>query len=114
MSIRTLSLAALTLAALAPSISLAGPEDHALKACVNAFAATLPGASSPNVKLNYARHASSPLADYYAHEFTFTMQANNRKSNTTLAKVSCSATEQGTVTAMRTLRADAPVTLASR
>ena len=114
MSFRKLSLAALTIAALSPSISLAGAEDHALKACVHAFATSLSGTSEPTVKLNYARHASSPISDYYAHEFTFTLHANDPKSNAKLASVSCSATEQGTVIAMRTLRANEPVTLAAR
>ena len=114
MNIRKLSLTALALAALSPSISLAGAEDHALKACVSAFAASLPGIGTPAVKLNYARHASSALSDYYAQEYTFTMHANDPKTMTSLASVSCSATQQGTVIGMRTLSSSKAVTLAAR
>jgi predicted flavoprotein YhiN len=114
MNLRKLSLTALALAALSPSISSAGAEDHALKACVDAFAASIPGLGSPAVKVKYARYASSALADYYAHEYTFTMHANDPKTMTSLASVSCSATQQGTVTGMRTLSVSKAVTLAAR
>lgn len=114
MSFRKFSLAALTLAALSPSISHAGAEDHALKACVNAFAAGLPNSGTPSFKLRYARYARSPISDYYAREFTFTLRANDAKSRSKLASASCSATAQGTVIALRILQANEPVTLASR
>lgn len=119
MSLRKLSLTALAFAALSPSISLAGAEDHALKACVNAFAASLKGnvssTASPVVKLNYARAANSPISDFYAQEFTFTMRANDSKSKSPIAAVSCSATQNGTVLALRTLQTPADgVKFASR
>jgi hypothetical protein len=104
MIFRKLSLSAVTLAALVPSLSFAGAEEHALHACVNAFASTLSSNAAPIVKLNYSRGASSPMSDYYAHEYTFTLHANDPKTNARLSSVSCSATQQGTVLALRTIQ----------
>jgi hypothetical protein len=102
MTIRKVLLAAASIAAIAPAISYASPENSALKACAQAFASSLAGGSgSPTFKLKYRPDAPSPLAEYYsAHEYTFYLQANDPKTGSTLARATCSADTRGTVLAL--------------
>jgi hypothetical protein len=100
MHVRTLLIAVASLASLAPAVSNAGPETAALKTCTAAFASSLSvrGAASPTVKLNYRDgQASSTFAEYYTHEYTFFLKANDPKTGLVLAHATCSATTGGTL-----------------
>jgi hypothetical protein len=100
MNIRKLSLVIVTIAAIAPVIASASPEDAALNACVKAFANTIaaPGAAAPAFKLSYAqRHFVSPVTEYYARNYTFTMKAQNSRTGTAFASATCSADTRGSV-----------------
>jgi hypothetical protein len=119
MNIRNLSLAFASIVAVSPLVASASPEDAALNACVKAFASSIaaPGASTPAFKLNYAqRHFVSPVTDYYAHSFTFTMKAQNPKTGLAFASATCSASLRGDVLEFTSTAkpADSTTTFASR
>jgi hypothetical protein len=116
MNIRKLSLAILSIAAIAPVVASASPEDVALNACAKAFASTLAGGSSaPTYKVKYfdQRQFNSSVAGFYVRNYSFTMQAQDRKSGTALASATCSADTRGEVLAL-TPSATAQTTLAAR
>jgi hypothetical protein len=119
MNIRKLSLAIITIAAISPVVASASPEDAALNACVKAFASSIaaPGAAAPAFKVNYAqRHFVSPITDYYARNYTFTMKAQNPKTGTAFASATCSADTHGEVLEFTSTAkpADSATTLAAR
>jgi hypothetical protein len=99
MNIRKLSLAILTIAAIAPFVASASPEDVALNACAKAFATSIKtGADAPTFKLNYdQQHMNNSVAGFYVRNYTFTMQAQDRKTGTALASGTCSAYNRGEV-----------------
>jgi hypothetical protein len=102
MTIRKVLLAAASIAAISPAISHASPESSALKACAQAFAASLvSGPEKPAFKLRYHADAPGALADYYnSHDYTFYLQANDPKTGLTLARATCSANTRGAVLAL--------------
>jgi hypothetical protein len=99
MTIRKLLLAAVSIAAISPAICYASPENTALRACAQAFAASLgTGSSAPAFKLKYHSETGGALADYYRdHDYTFYLQARDPKTGSTLARATCSADTRGTV-----------------
>jgi hypothetical protein len=111
MHIRTLLIAAATLAALTPAVSNAGPESAALKTCTAAFASSLhtaKGTESPAVKLNYHSGApSSEIAEYYTRDYTFFLKANDPKTGLPMARAQCSATTAGTLLSLSAIPLDA-------
>jgi hypothetical protein len=116
MHVRTLLMTA-SLAALAPVISNAGPENAALKTCTAAFASSLSiqGTASPAVKLKYlAGPAASSFAEFYARDYTFTMKANDPKTGLALARATCSATTGGTLLSLSAIPTDTGKVLAAQ
>jgi hypothetical protein len=110
MHVRTLLIAATALAAVAPAVCNAGPESAALKTCTAAFASSLgvKGAAAPTVKLNYRDgQASSAFAEYYTHEYTFFLKANDPKTGLALARATCSATVGGALLSLSATAAEA-------
>jgi hypothetical protein len=99
MTIRKVLLAAASIAAIAPAISYASPENSALKACAQAFASSLAGgAAVPVVKVRYHSEPRSATVEYYSNrEYTFYLQANDPKTGSTLARATCSADVRGEV-----------------
>lgn len=117
MDFRTIALATAAVAALSPAISAANPTDAAMSACVQAFAAkiTVPGSETPAVRVNYAQHdAASPVLDYYARNFQFTMSARKVKSGTEFAQATCLADGRGVVLSFHTKNVDEVTKVASR
>jgi Tfp pilus assembly protein PilW len=115
MNIRKLSLAILSIAAIAPVVASASPENVALNACAKAFATSIKpaGSSAPTFKLNYDQHMNNSVAGYYVRNYTFTMQAQDRKTGTALARGTCSADDRGEVLEL-TSSATAGASLAAR
>jgi hypothetical protein len=116
MNIRKLSLAILSLAVIAPVVASASREDVALNACAKAFASSIAGSSSaPTYQVKYLnqQQLSTSIAGFYLHNYSFTMQALDRKSGTALASATCSADTRGEVLAF-TSSVKAPTTLAAR
>jgi hypothetical protein len=100
MQLRTHLILAVSLVALIPAVAGAAPESAALKTCTSAFASSLAanGAPLPAVTLKYrAGQRSSSFADYYTHDYTFFLKANDPKSGSPLARATCSATTGGTL-----------------
>jgi hypothetical protein len=119
MNLRTLILAAASVAAISPSISQAAPENAALNACARVFAASVasPGGSAPGFKLKYlGAQPGTTFNDYYSnHEYTFYLQAHDPKSGLTLARATCTTDIRGTHVALSKSPADgAEGTLAAR
>jgi len=102
MTIRNLLLAAVSIAAISPTISYASPENAALKACAQAFASSLgTGSNAPTFKLIYDAQSAGALADYYsAKGYTFYLQARDPKTGSTLGRATCSADTRGAVQAL--------------
>ena len=117
MNIRKLSLAIVAIAATAPVVASASPEDAALNACAKAFATSIKtaGASAPTFKLHYdQQQAGSSIAGFYARNYTFAMQAKDRKTGTALASATCSADQRGEVLQLSSSSAAPEATLAAR
>jgi len=117
MNIRKFSLAIVSIAAIAPAVASASPEDAALNACAKAFASSLAsgGSGAPTFKLNYdQQRASSSVASYFVRNYSFTMQAQDRKSGTALASATCSTDNRGRVIELTALPVAAGATLAAR
>ncbi len=74
-----------------------------MDACAKAFAASLAsnGTPAPTYKVSYG---SSDVAwmtnQYYISEYTFDLQARDPKTRVPVARASCSATTNGTVTSL--------------
>jgi hypothetical protein len=104
MNIRTLLLSAASIAALAPAVSSASPENAALAACARAFAASTasPGSSAPAFKLKYrSSQAASSIVNYYSsRDFTFYLQAHDLKTGATLARATCTTDVRGSQVAL--------------
>jgi hypothetical protein len=117
MDFRKLSLAATALVALSPVLANAAPEDAALSACVRAFADKImpAGADAPSVKVAYPQqHVASPILDYYARSFTFTMSAKNIKTGAEFAQATCEANIHGEILTLSTKSDPSVTTLAAR
>jgi hypothetical protein len=118
MTIRKILLTAASLAALSPAISIAAPEDTALKACAQAFASSLAtGTGTPTFKLKYeseSESASSVVGYYGSHEYTFDLQARNPKTGLLLAQATCSADRRGTILALTATSQEASPALAAQ
>jgi hypothetical protein len=98
MHVRTQLILAASLVVLIPGLASAGPENAALKTCAAAFASslTVKGAALPAVTLKYhGGQPSSSFADYYTHDYTFFLKANDPKTGTALARATCSASTAG-------------------
>jgi hypothetical protein len=108
MKIRTIALAVATIAALSPAISNASPERASVKACASAFATSIaaPGAGAPAYKLAYHSSFGSTLADFYATDYTFTLEAHDPKTGTAIARARCSTDSHGAVTAIAAIPLD--------
>jgi hypothetical protein len=117
MNTRKLSLAILSIAAIAPIVASASPEDVALNACAKAFASSLAGGSTtPAFKVNYhdQKLATNSVAGFYMRNFSFTMQAQDRKTGTALGSAICSADTHGDVLALTPVTDDSKPTLAAQ
>jgi hypothetical protein len=111
MNVRTVLIAGIAAAALAPAISNASPESVSLAACAQAFAAHIvtPGAGTLKYRVAYLGETTgSALSLIYSREYTFEMQAKDRKSGMTIARGSCSARRDGVVTALSSSPIGAP------
>ena len=100
MILRKAALAAVTIAALSPTVSNASPERISAKACASAFASSIaaPGASVPAYKLAFRGTTGSALADFYPSDFTFTLEARDPKTGQPFARAVCSTDRRGNVT----------------
>jgi hypothetical protein len=106
MKLRNIGLVAASIAALAPAISQASPEKAALNACARAFASSLaaPGAPPPAYKVAYeGDRFSGSMLEFYAREYTFELNANDRKTGLPIAHASCSTDSRGAVIALSSL-----------
>jgi hypothetical protein len=103
MNIRHIVVAAVTVAALSPAISMASPEKTSLKACASAFATRIasPGAAVPGYKLAYHGDVTSPLMTY-PRDYTFTLEAHD-KAGVAIARASCSTDAKGAVTSIASI-----------
>jgi hypothetical protein len=100
MKYRKISLTAAACALLVPTLSQAGPEGNALKACAQAFASSLatPGAPVVAPKVNYRGNQSTgSMLEFYTREYTFDLHANDSKTGTAIARASCSTDIHGAV-----------------
>jgi hypothetical protein len=100
MILRKIALAAVTIAALSPTVSNASPERISAKACASAFASSIaaPGAGTPAYKLAFRGTTGSALADFYPSDFTFTLEARDPKTGLPFARAVCSTDHRGNVT----------------
>jgi hypothetical protein len=116
MNTRKISLAILTIAAIAPVVASASPEEVALHACAKAFATSLAGGTSaPAYTVSYDQtHAVNTVAGFYVRNYSFTMQAQDRKTGTALASATCLADTRGEVLSLTSATASAKPTLAAR
>ncbi len=102
MILRKVALAAVSVAALSPTISNASPERVSAKACASAFASSIaaPGAAVPAYKVAFRGTTGSALTDFYPSDFTFTLEARDPKTGLAIARALCSTDYRGTVTAI--------------
>jgi hypothetical protein len=117
MNIRSIGLAVITVAALAPTISSASVESSSLQACASAFATSIaaPGASAPSFKLSYsAAGGSGSLVQFYSHAYTFDLQARDPKTGIAVARAKCSTDRNGVVALSPIGLEEKAETLASR
>jgi hypothetical protein len=114
MNIRKIALAVATIATLSPVISNASPERNSVKACASAFATSIAasGAGTPAYKVDYRGGPGDTLADFYATDYTFTLEARNPKTGVAIARAVCSTDSRGTVTAISAVPLNAQPTLA--
>jgi hypothetical protein len=117
MILQKVALAALTIAALSPTVSSASPEKISAKACASAFASSIaaPGASAPAYKLAFRGTIGSALTDFYPSAFTFTLEARDPKTGLSFARAVCSTDHRGNVTTISAVPLNAETSkLASR
>jgi hypothetical protein len=102
MILQKVALAALTIAALSPTVSNASPEKTSAKACASAFASSIaaPGASAPAYKLAFRGTTGSVLADFYPSDYTFNLEARDPKTGQPFARAVCSTDHRGVVTSI--------------
>ena len=114
---RKIALAAVAIAALAPTVSNASPERAALKACAGAFASSLasPGAAGPAFKIDYRDLSTGSMLEFYAREYVFDLYANDPKTGLPLARANCSTNARGAVIALTSVPLEAaPAALAAK
>jgi hypothetical protein len=117
MQSRHLAHIALIAAAFSPTLALAGPEQVSLVACAHAFAASMSAASTapaPRFKVAELNGDSGTIASFYAREFTFDLTAHDPKTGAAVAKATCSASRDGTVTSLSTQAVSPPAPLPSK
>jgi hypothetical protein len=102
---RKIALAAVAIAALAPTVSNASPERAALKACAGAFASSLAssGGAGPAFKIDYRDLSTGSMLEFYVRTFTFELHANDSKTGLPIARASCSADAHGAVIALSSM-----------
>jgi hypothetical protein len=115
MDFRRIAILTAAAAVFLPALSHADSQDKALNACARAFATKISAlGSDPQYRVTLPPLVSSPVTDYYAREFTFTMTARGVKSGAPLGEATCSATTQGRILAISFKPATGEATLASR
>jgi hypothetical protein len=112
MDIRKFSLAAVTIAALAPAIAGASPERTALDACASAFASSLStaaaAASAPAFKVDYRGvHYTDSVTEMYSRGYSFHLFAKTR-TGARIAQALCETDYHGAVIALSPLPLEAP------
>jgi hypothetical protein len=117
MNFRTISLIAAAIAA--PAISNASPEQTSLEACAHTLATSVAenGASTPvyRVASHVDADESGSIVRYYSREYTFEMKARDPKTGQIVARATCTAKPDGTVTSFsRVLMTQPTSTVASR
>jgi hypothetical protein len=112
MNIRQIGLVLGLAAAVSPALALASPERASLAACAHAFAASMSAASgepAPKFKVAELYGDTGTIGAFYAREYTFELTAHDAKTGAAVAKATCSASRNGTVTALSVLSVPAPV-----
>jgi hypothetical protein len=110
MTIRMIVLAAAAFTALSPAIAAANPEKASVQACVRAFATRLgvAGDATPAYRLAYRGSLSGNQMDnYIPAEYTYTLEAHDRKTGAAYARALCSTNTRGAVTALSVIPVDA-------
>jgi hypothetical protein len=100
MILRKIALAAVTVAALSPTVSNASPERISARACASAFASSIAaaGTSAPAYKLAFRGSAGNALSDFYPSDYSFTLEARDPKTGLPIARALCSTDSRGNVT----------------
>jgi hypothetical protein len=102
MNLRKIAVTAAAIAALAPAIGNATPENDAINACARTFATTLaaPGTDAPAFKVTYrsGQHFGSML-EFYSRDYTFDLRAKDPKTGLAVARASCSTDAHGAIVA---------------
>jgi hypothetical protein len=110
MNFHKISLAAITVAALAPAIASASPERTALDACASAFASSLStaGAATPAFKVDYRGvHYTDSVTEMYSRGYSFHLFAKTR-TGARIAQALCETDHHGAVIALSPLPLEAP------
>jgi hypothetical protein len=108
MNFRKISLAAATIAALAPAVSNATAEKTAVEACARAFASSLAraDAAAPTYKVDYRGiQYVEPLTEMYSRGYSFHLFAKS-KSGQPIAQANCTTNKAGVVVALSPLPQD--------
>jgi hypothetical protein len=103
MNILRFTLAVVTAAGFSPLISQASPEADSVNTCARAFAASMAvnGAAPPSYKLRYhVNRFSGSIADYFATNDTFELEAHDPKTGAVVARARCSTNTRGTIVAL--------------
>lgn len=106
MNILRLTLAVVTAVGFSPLLSQASPGPGAVDSCARAFAASMAvnGAAPPSYKLQYhVDRFSGSVADYFATNDTFDLEAHDPKTRVVVARARCSTNTRGTVVAFFSL-----------
>jgi hypothetical protein len=110
MTIRTIILATAAFTALSPAIAAANPEKASVQACARAFATRLgvAGDATPAYRLAYrGNFSNSRMDEYIPVEYTYTLEAHDRKTGAAYARALCSTNARGAVTALSVIPMDA-------
>jgi len=113
---RTISFAAVCVAALSPALANATPEKTSAQACASAFASSMAthGTEAQPYKFAYRGGSTASVVNFYPSDFTFTMIARDPKTGATIARAQCTADSRGSVTGLAALPLDTKTaTLAS-
>ena len=103
MKLRTIGLATLAAAAIAPSIAGASSARSSFAACANAFVASLgsAGKQAPKYQMVYRDNGDYDIVSrFYATEYTVDLNARDRKTGARIAHATCRATASGVVTSL--------------
>lgn len=108
MNFRKISLAAATIAALAPAVSNATPEKTAVEACARAFASSLAraDAAAPTFKVDYRGiQYVEPVTEMYSRGFSFQLFAKS-KTGQPIAQANCTTDRNGAVVTLSAVAQD--------